>query len=115
MVIFFDKKQRARAHLQCVPKRHIKDWTHLRPSDAALLSHMHEVGKAYLEANFPPHAEGLRFGFHSPGQNSQYHLHMHCLALPLHRERDEKRFGAGGGLVKYDYVLGKLLKSTSST
>lgn len=72
--MFFDKKQRAVAHIQCVPKRHIKDWTCLRPADYELLEHMHKVGLAYLREKYPrKESEGTetyRFGFHSPGHNS---------------------------------------------
>jgi diadenosine tetraphosphate (Ap4A) HIT family hydrolase len=81
-VIFADKKQRARAHLQCVPKRHIKDWTCLQVQDIPLLTHMHEVALTYVNEKYPG-ADGFVFGFHSPGSNSKFHLHMHCVVLPL--------------------------------
>ena len=47
------------------------------------------------------------YGFHSPGQNSQFHLHMHCIALPLINPKYEKRY-VGAGLVKADYVFDQL-------
>ena len=54
-VIFSDKKPSAHAHLQCVPKRHIKDCEQLRPTDhdIQLLKHMYEVGERFLKTNFP--------------------------------------------------------------
>jgi hypothetical protein len=57
-----------------VPKRHIQDWTKLRPSlcDIKLLEHMWEAGEKFLKEHFPVQspADSYRFGFHSPGQNS---------------------------------------------
>jgi hypothetical protein len=57
-----------------VPKRHIQDWTKLRPSlcDIKLLEHMWEAGEKFLKEHFPVQspADSYRFGFHSPDQNS---------------------------------------------
>lgn len=103
--IFTDKKQRAKAHLQCVPKRHIKDFKCLRPSEAdiALVKHMYAVGEAFLKKHHPS-VEGYRLGFHRPGSNSQFHLHMHLISLPLADPRLEARYG-GKGLKKVPEVI----------
>ena len=98
--IFADKKQRAQAHLQCVPKRHIKDFKCLRPTEAdiKLVKHMYEVGELYLQKHHPSKV-GYRFGFHRPGHNSQFHLHMHLISLPLKDPKNEVRY-SGSGLKK---------------
>ena len=39
-------------------------------------------------------------GFHKPDMNSQFHLHLHLIILPLKDpERHEKVYGEGKGLV----------------
>ena len=70
---------------------------------------MYEAGKDHLVKNYTLNPLGYRFGFHSPGHNSQEHLHMHCLALPLKYEKYEKRYGTGG-LKIYQDLLEELSK-----
>ena len=50
---------------------------------------------------------GYRFGFHRPGNNSQFHLHMHLISLPLKDIKYEKRY-SGAGLKKTDEVIREL-------
>ena len=35
-----EKKRTAKAHFQCIPKRHIRDIHHLKASDEKLIKHM---------------------------------------------------------------------------
>jgi len=110
-VIFCDRSPKAFGHLQCVPKRHIKDWTYLKPleSDISLLEHMYNVGREFLIKNYPSPDNQYRLGFHSPGHNSQFHLHMHLISFPLSLPRHEKRY-SGEGLTKVDQVLSELIR-----
>jgi hypothetical protein len=62
---------------------------------------------------FPSPEKQYRFGFHSPGQNSQFHLHMHLISFPLKLPKHEKRY-SGHGLVKVDYVLSELIRKNES-
>ena len=68
---------------------------------------MHEVALKYLREHFP--GCEYAFGFHSPGSNSKFHLHMHSLVLPLISPKHERRY-IGTGITKVEYVLQVLLK-----
>ncbi|CDW88832.1 histidine triad family protein [Stylonychia lemnae] len=79
IIIVADIKPRAETHLQCIPKRHIRDISFLRPNqtDISLLEHMFRIGSEYLYKHHP---------------NIMYH----------------KRY-LGDGLTKYDELLSELI------
>ena len=105
--MFLDLVQRAEAYYQCIPKRHIRDIKHLRPriingkvepvedlyADKRLIEHMHRVAQDFMQRTHPDVKEGYRFGFHAPPSNSKYHLHLHCIALPLKTKRWDLIYG----------------------
>ena len=93
-VIFRDIKNRATAHYQCIPKRHIKNYMWLRLSeevgggkpspDLQLLRHMEQAGSAFLRERHPEKSENeFRMGFHGPRHNSQHHMHLHLIVTPF--------------------------------
>ena len=74
-VIIRDKRKRAHAHYQCLPKRHIKNFSWLnmkRKEDLALLRHMENMAFKFLIKNHRDKMkEGqFRMGFHGPLANS---------------------------------------------
>eukprot|EP00347_Sterkiella_histriomuscorum_P007517 403348617 len=126
IAIFADKKSCGQAHLQCVPIRHIKDISYLQPNqtDIDLLEYMLEKATEYLKLHYhikqnnnipskhdqnirPAFQPGYVFGFHKPGHNSQFHLHMHMIVLPLLDSSFEKRY-YGNGLKKTYEVIEEL-------
>ena len=40
-----------------------------------------------MKEKHPDNKDGYRQGFHRPPRNIKYHLHMHCIVLPLKTER----------------------------
>ena len=78
-MVFEDIKPGAALHYLAIPKRHIRDITHLKPQDIDLVMHLRSVGEQTLEKN------GFtgRMGYHEPPFNSMFHLHMHIVGLPL--------------------------------
>ena len=64
---------------------------------------MYEKGSEYLKQHYPS-KYGYSFGFHRPGHNSQFHLHMHLISLPLISDKYYKRY-IGDGLKKYDELI----------
>ncbi len=46
-----------------------------------------------MKDKFPNNKEGYRIGFHRPPVNSQYHLHLHMIVLPLKLEKHEITYG----------------------
>lgn len=137
--IFAASRQRAKAYYQCVPKRHIRDIHHLRPhasddglwdmkaehlddatelvtnndlhADLRLVEHMARVSLHFMQEKHPENEDGYRQGFHEPPFNTKYHLHMHCLVLPL---TDKKhRYSCDKHLVRVDSVLKKLQSGIS--
>ena len=87
-VIFRDIKNKATGHYQCIPKRHIKNYTRLRltskegivdgnqgveeSADLQLLRHMERQGKQFLREHHPDKDQltETRMGFHGPKYNS---------------------------------------------
>ena len=88
-VIFKDIKNKATGHYQCIPKRHIKNYTRLRltskeetsvdgskemveSTDLQLLRHMERQGKQFLSEHHPDKNQltETRMGFHGPKYNS---------------------------------------------
>ena len=51
--------------------------------DFNLLQHMTTVSLKFLKQQSPNNKDGYRVGFHRPPRNSQYHLHLHLIVLPL--------------------------------
>ena len=78
-------------------------------ADYKLIKHMHKVALQHLKANYPNNKDGYRFGFHRPPKNSKYHLHLHCIVLPLKNPAHEVPYGFM--LTKVEDVLGILEKA----
>ena len=79
-------------------------------ADLKLVKYMVEKGMDFMENQFPNNPEGYRIGFHKPPHNSQYHLHLHLIVLPLKDPKHEITYGAN--LTKpHDFIsqLEKLL------
>ena len=110
IAILRDKREKAEAHYQCIPKRHIKNFTWLKldqDHDVQLLNHMQKIGIAFLKQNHPAKVSKKQYsmGFHKPDKNSQYHLHLHLVVWPLKDpERHQKAYGEGKGLVTVQSV-----------
>ena len=127
-VIFADKrKDRVTEHYQCVPKRHIRDFTQLRleledskdaqneesgqkTADMSLLEHMAQVGLRFLQERHSDKVaqKQFRIGFHAPGHNSQDHLHLHLIITPiLGNQRTHKKYARkyGTGLTPVKEVI----------
>ena len=90
-----ERKRTAKAHFQCIPKRHIRDILHLKASDEKLIKHMEYVSMRFMCSRFPDNEDGYRQGFHKPPFNTKFHLHMHCIVLPLTHERHERTCNFG--------------------
>ena len=84
--IIKDRSPVAVLHLQCIPKRHIKNKNYLTIDDLKLLCHMFETAKNYIQINYPHLIKDNKnkpiFGFHKPPFYSVGHLHMHCIVPP---------------------------------
>ena len=85
-------------HYQCVPLRHIRDFTWLKiynkdSPDYKLLKHMEQTSIQFIKEKHPGQVElgNLRIGFHSPGHNSQHHLHMHLVIPPFKGSAAEQK------------------------
>ena len=80
-------------------------------ADMRLVEHMAKVSLRFMQEKHPQNADGYRQGFHEPPFNTKFHLHMHCLVLPLtdkkHRNSCDKH------LVRVDSVLNKLQSGIS--
>ena len=51
---------------------------------------MVEAATKFMKMMAPNNPEGYRLGFHRPPWNTKYHLHMHCIVLPLKHEKYKK-------------------------
>ena len=49
-------------------------------------------------------------GFHGPGHNSKFHLHLHLIAEPLKNESEWMQIRYGKNLIKVDQVIEKSKK-----
>ena len=113
MIVFSDRKPRAKIHGLCIPKRHIRDINALRKEDIELLDHMSEVGLKVLEEKNcelekTEEKTQYRVGFHVPPFNSIFHLHMHLVVLPLNEGIKDYKYGSAMAYV--DTLKLKLLK-----
>lgn len=72
-------------------------------ADIELVKHMTQVGLKYMKKRAPNNVDGYRMGFHKPPRNSKYHLHLHCIVLPLNDPKHEKCYGTN--LTKPDEVI----------
>ena len=66
-----------------------------------------------MEEHAPNNKEGYNMGFHRPPRNTQYHLHLHLIVLPLKEKRWEKSHGTNITKPKevLDFMEGLLKKS----
>ena len=64
---------------------------------------MVEAATKFMKKMAPNNPEGYRLGFHRPPKNSKYHLHLHCIVLPLKQEKHEKTYGTN--LTKPEEVI----------
>jgi diadenosine tetraphosphate (Ap4A) HIT family hydrolase len=113
-VIFKDIKNRAKLHLQAVPKEHITDINSLKTVEHyKMIQHMVEKSLAYLFENFEMSSE-YRLGFHKPPFNSVPHLHMHCIIPPFNTERNNK-VTYGARLEKVENILNKLVNANKES
>mmetsp|Transcript_5508 Transcript_5508/g.9360 ORF Transcript_5508/g.9360 Transcript_5508/m.9360 type:complete len:82 (+) Transcript_5508:518-763(+) len=72
---------------------------------------MVEAGLKFMKSEVPKNPEGYRMGFHRPPRNTQFHLHLHLIVLPLKQAKHEKTYGEN--LTRPNEVLdylNKLLK-----
>lgn len=79
--VFPDLYPESEFHILIIPKRHIKNLSHLRCSDLYILEQMKETA-AKLSADNST-SISYKIGFHRPLVNSVYHLHLHVISLPL--------------------------------
>ena len=84
IVIFNDRSPVSKIHLQCIPKRHIKNINELTKNDRDLLNHMYITAKDFIERNYKQYLleNNPIYGFHKPPFYSIPHLHMHCIIPP---------------------------------
>lgn len=82
--VFHDLYPKAQTHLLVIPKRHIKNLYHLKPSDLELIEHMKSTAND-IKTKINPAADA-KIGFHHPLFNSVLHLHLHILILPYTHE-----------------------------
>ena len=84
IIIFNYKSPAATVHLQCIPKRHIKNKNYLTKNDLSLLNHMYNTARDYLILNYKELLINNQpiFGFHKPPFYTVNHLHMHCIIPP---------------------------------
>ena len=84
--IFKDRSPVATLHLQCIPKRHIKNINYLTINELKLLYHMYETAKNFIQENYSDLIKDDNnkpiFGFHKPPFYTVGHLHMHCIVPP---------------------------------
>ena len=84
IIIFKDRSPVSVVHLQCIPKRHIKNKNELTKDDLELLNHMYVTARDFIVRNYQQYLYQQRpiFGFHKPPFYSVNHLHMHCIIPP---------------------------------
>ena len=84
IIIFKDRSPVADIHLQCIPKRHIKNKNYLTKNELDLLNHMYITTRGFIELNYKEYLinNSAIFGFHKPPFYTITHLHMHCIIPP---------------------------------
>ena len=84
IIIFKDRSPVSVIHLQCIPKRHIKNKNQLTKRDIELLNYMYITSREFININYNKYIMENRpiFGFHKPPFYTISHLHMHCIIPP---------------------------------
>ena len=84
IIIFKDRSPVSVVHLQCIPKRHIKNKNDLTKDDLELLNHMYVTARDFIVRNYQQYLYQYKpiFGFHKPPFYTVKHLHMHCIIPP---------------------------------
>ena len=84
IIIFNDKSPVSVIHLQCIPKRHIKNKNYLNKNDLELLNYMYNISNDFINKNYQQYLYENKpiYGFHKPPFYSIPHLHMHCIIPP---------------------------------
>ena len=85
IIIFEDINPISYIHLQCIPKKHIKNINSLNSSHISLIEHMKNQGKNYMLKHYDGINENdIIQGFHIPPFTSVGHLHLHCIVPPFY-------------------------------
>ena len=84
IIIFKDRSPVSVIHLQCIPKRHIKNKNELTKNDLNLLNYMYNTARDFILRNYQEYLYQSKpiFGFHKPPFYTISHLHMHCIIPP---------------------------------
>ena len=84
IIIFKDRSPVSVIHLQCIPKRHIKNKNYLNKKDLELLNYMYNTAKDFIINNYQKYLyqNNPIYGFHKPPFYTIPHLHMHCIIPP---------------------------------
>jgi len=108
IVIFEDINPIAYIHLQCIPKKHIKNINSLSYLHIPLIEHMKNQSKKYIIENYSGvDSNNIIQGFHVPPFYSVPHLHLHCIVPPYHNCLI-KFFKVTCAMRNVDVVLNKL-------
>ena len=84
IIIFNDRSPVSVIHLQCIPRRHIKNINELTKNDVDLLNYMYIKARDFVINNYQQYLYQNKpiFGFHNPPFYTVPHLHMHCIIPP---------------------------------
>lgn len=108
IIIFEDINPISYIHLQCIPKKHIKNINSLNSSHISLIEHMKNQGKNYILKHYDGINENdIIQGFHIPPFTSVGHLHLHCI-VPPYKNCCLKIFKINCIMRRVDVVLAKL-------
>uniref|UniRef100_A0A7S3CMC8 HIT domain-containing protein n=1 Tax=Strombidium rassoulzadegani TaxID=1082188 RepID=A0A7S3CMC8_9SPIT len=84
--VFNDFRPKAPVHFLVIPKRHLRDSSHIiSEGDLVLVEHMIKVAKEYVKSNFKQYKikDDMQLHFHKPLFTMVKHLHLHVLVGPL--------------------------------
>ena len=82
--MFKDIAPKAEHHFLIIPKKHMRDASHIRSfDDLQLIEHMMAVAETYVNQNCDAENKEVKMLFHKPIFTMIKHLHMHVLVGPL--------------------------------
>ncbi|KAJ3408499.1 hypothetical protein HDV05_004958 [Chytridiales sp. JEL 0842] len=119
VVAFRDKAPAAREHILIVPRKHIRNCNHVRPTseDIEIIERIQAVAEKLIKkcvdisvdcGSRPKKDELYRIGFTRPPWNTVDHLHCHALTLPLETNVIRGFFLRGSRFLLVDELLKRI-------